>query len=505
MSKKDNTGKVKERTRPPIVVVMGHVDHGKTKLLDYIRKTNIAGREAGGITQSIGAYEITHEVTHSTDAQGAPPARKITFIDTPGHEAFSKMRERGAQVADLAILVVAADEGVKPQTKDALKYILKEKITFIVAINKIDKPNANIEKIKQELGKAGVLLEGFGGNISWHAISAKTGEGVSDLLDLILLAADLEKATYNPDAPASGIILTSHSDPRRGPAAGVIVTNGRLQKGQFVSTESTKGKVKILEDFKGDPAEFLEPSAPAMILGFESLPEVGEKFSTGVDQSKKSSVPATQPQTIESKELLKEIIPEEKESLKVLLKANETGSLDALLHIIQKITQQTKITVINKGVGNLHESDVKLAAAVGAVIIGFRVKADKTALSMAKMQKINIMTSPVIYELEKNLEEYILKNISQEIRTIEILAIFGEPKGKKQVVGGRVVQGSVKNLETFEIINSADGDKVIGEGKINNLQSQKKDVSQAETDQEVGLLVESETQIKVGNKLVFNN
>ncbi len=491
MSKKDNTRTTKEQTRPPIVVVMGHVDHGKTKLLDYIRKTNVAEQEAGGITQSIGAYEIEHN------------QKKITFIDTPGHEAFSKMRERGARVADLAILVVAADEGVKPQTKDALKYILKEGITFIVAINKIDKPSANIEKIKQELGKEGVLLEGFGGNISWHAISAKTGEGIPDLLDLILLAAELENITYNPDAPASGVIITGHIDSHRGPAVGVVVIGGRLQKKQLISTESARGKIKILEDFRGNSVEFLESSAPAMILGFGTLPEVGEEFFTGADKYNKLSVSATQP--TDNEETLQETSTEEKKPLKVLLKANEAGSLDALLHIIQKIAQQTNVTVIDKSVGNIHESDIKLAMATGAIIIGFKVKADKDAFSMAKMQKINIMISPIIYELEKNLEEYILKETPPEKRIIEILAVFGEAKGKKQVIGGKVVQGPVKNLEVFEIINSVDGDKVIGEGKINNLQSQKKDVSQAETDQEVGLLVESETQIKTGNKLVFSN
>ncbi|MCQ9208873.1 MAG: GTP-binding protein [Omnitrophica bacterium] len=391
---------------------------------------------------------------------------------------------------------------MKPQTKDALKYILKEGMTFIVAINKIDKPSANIEKIKQELGKEGVLLEGFGGNISWHAISAKTGEGIPDLLDLILLAAELENVTYNPDASASGVIITGHLDPHRGPAVGVVVIDGRLQKKQLISTESAKGKIKILEDFQGNSVEFLEPSAPAMILGFETLPEVGEEFFTG-DKYNKPSAPAIQP--TDKKEKLQETSGGEKKPLKVLLKANEAGSLDALLHIIQNIAQQTNITVIDKKVGNIHESDIKLAMATGAIIIGFKVKADKDALSMAKMQKVNIMISPIIYELEKNLEEYILKETPPKKRVIEILAVFGEAKGKKQVIGGKVTEGPIKNLEVFEIINLVDGDKVIGEGKINNLQSQKKDVSQAETDQEVGLLVESETQIKVGNKLVFSN
>ncbi len=236
------------KARPPIVVVMGHVDHGKTTLLDYIRKANIAAREAGGITQATAAYEIEHR---SSGAPAAEPARKITFIDTPGHEAFTAMRSRGAQVADLAILVVAADEGVKPQTKEAIEIIENSKTPFIVAINKVDKTGGNLDKARNDLMAAGVLLEGYGGQVSYHAVSAKTGEGVDELLDLILLAADIENLTYDPSLAASGFVLEAKRDPKRGIEATVIVKNGTLTRGDTIATHTASGKVKILEDFLG--------------------------------------------------------------------------------------------------------------------------------------------------------------------------------------------------------------------------------------------------------------
>jgi len=462
-------------TRPPIVVVMGHVDHGKTTLLDYIRKTTVASREVGGITQSIGAYEIIHN------------GKKITFIDTPGHEAFSKMRAHGARVADLAILVVAAEEGVKPQTEDALKHILEAKIPYIVAINKIDKPGANIEKVKQELAKLGVMLEGFGGNISWHGVSAKTGEGVPGLLDLILLASEVENLTYNPALPASGIILTAHLDSRRGVMVGAIVTGGKLKKGDEIYTVSASGKIKILQDFRGEQVEFLEPSAPAMILGFEGMPEGGEEFSVLKIEKKAKASSKIQPETVEG-------------AVKIILKANEAGSLEALEHVIGKLGKISPIIVVEKSVGNIYETDVKLAASAGAILVGFKIKVDKAAENLAKTQKTEIFTSEIIHELEKTLEEKIAGGAKGKKRILEILATFGEPKGLRQVVGGRITEGFVKNGEKFSV---SENENDVGEGKIINLQSGKIDVPQAEAGSEVGLLVESDVKIKVGQKLIF--
>ena len=459
-------------TRPPIVVVMGHVDHGKTTLLDYIRKTTVASREVGGITQSIGAYEIIHN------------GKKITFIDTPGHEAFSKMRAHGARVADLAILVVAAEEGVKPQTEDALKHILEAKIPYIVAINKIDKPGANIEKVKQELAKLGVMLEGFGGNISWHGVSAKTGEGVPGLLDLILLASEVENLTYNPALPASGIILTAHLDSRRGVMVGAIVTGGKLKKGDEIYTVSASGKIKILQDFRGEQVEFLEPSAPAMILGFEGMPEGGEEFSVLKIEKKAKASSKIQPETVEG-------------AVKIILKANEAGSLEALEHVIGKLGKISPIIVVEKSVGNIYETDVKLAASAGAILVGFKIKVDKAAENLAKAQKTEIFTSEIIYELVKAIEEELLSDKKKYSGILEILAVFSK-KNNKQTIGGKVTEGEIKKHSNLIIQR---GGAEIGHGKIINLQQMKKDATRVEAGKECGLIFDSEVEIKVGDVL----
>ncbi len=257
-------------SRPPIVAVMGHIDHGKTTLLDHIRQTNVAGKEAGGITQSIGAYEISHK------------GKKITFIDTPGHEAFSKMRERGAQAADLAILVVAADDGVKPQTKEALKAIRQANISFVVAINKIDKNNADIDRVKSDLRDNEVFLEGDGGDISWQAISAKKGEGVEELLDLILLVAEVADLKYDPAATPTGVILTARMDSRRGLTVSAVLRDGTLERNQKIITATAGGRIKILENFLGENSPTLTPSAPVLIMGFEQLQQIGEIFFDGI-------------------------------------------------------------------------------------------------------------------------------------------------------------------------------------------------------------------------------
>lgn len=463
--------------RPPIVVVVGHVDHGKTTLLDYIRKTNVAGREAGAITQSIGAYEIVHN------------GKKVTFLDTPGHEAFSKMRVEGVRVADLAILVVAADEGVKPQTKDALKHVLDTKTPYVVAINKIDKPGANVEKVKQELAQAGVYLEGFGGNVSWQAISAKTGAHVEELLDLVLLSAEFLDLEYDSSSPASGVVITSELDSRRGIVVGVIIKNGLLKRGQEIFTPSAKCKVKFLEDFRGRGVEALEPSAPARILGFSSLPKIGEEFSADANMVKKTQ---GEVKTSEGAEL-----PEG--TIKLLLRANEAGSLSALENVVAGLEAPKPIAIVEKGLGDIHETDVKFAITSGAAIVGFKVKTDKAAENLSRAQGVKIIMSDVVYELEKGLKDFISQIRPTGARAIEVLAVFGEKDGK-QIVGGKITGGSVKNQEDFKI---AEGEKIIGDGKIVNLQQMRKDVAEAPEGTEAGLLVDSGTKIKPGHKLLF--
>jgi translation initiation factor IF-2 len=459
---------------------MGHVDHGKTTLLDTIRKTSVAAREAGGITQAIGAYEIEHQ------------GRKLTFIDTPGHEAFSAMRAHGAKCADLAILVVAADDGVKPQTKDALACITGAKLPFIVAVNKTDKPGANVDQVKQDLAQEGVFLEGYGGNVSWHAISAKTGEGISDLLDLVLLAADLEPRTYDPEAEAQGMVLTAKLDKRRGIMAGVVVINGTLRRGDYVNAGGAFGKVKILEDFRGKAATELFPSSPALIVGFETLPDVGSSFTAGSSITKSVVAPRSQ-----DKGLQKETMSDR---VAIILKADEGGSLAALKTVISKLSAHYPFHITHESVGDIYETDVKTAESVGAFLVGFKTGVDRAAQNLAQAKKLSVLTSSIIYELEKALVDYAKKRVAREVRTLEVLAIFGAPKGKQRVVGGMVTLGPVRANESFEVWRDT---KQLGKGRILNLQSNRKDVVEVPTGNEVGVLIETEESLRIGDRLVF--
>jgi translation initiation factor IF-2 len=474
--------------RPPIVVVAGHVDHGKTSLLDYIRETTVAAKEAGGITQSIGSYETLYN------------NQKITFIDTPGHEAFSKMRVRGAAIADIAILVVAADEGVKPQTKETIKVLEESKTPFIVAITKIDKNGADVEKVKNDLAANNVLLEGYGGNVSFQGVSSKTGEGIGELLDLILLTAEMEELKYNPNEKADGAVLESHKDKQRGFSVSVILKEGTLKVGDTIVTESVKGKIKILENFLGERVESLVPSSPAIIIGFESLPKSGEEFIAG-DLSEE-----------EIKEMMsKGTCPEARKKfckleggcvVRIILKADVSGSLEALSALVHKVPKKDKyqLEIISESVGEINDSDVKSAVATGAIILGFKVRSNKASENMAKDNKVRIITSEIIYELIEAIESYFVCLSSGDIAgELEVLAVFGKKAGK-QIVGGRVVKGEMKNNVILEIQNKGE---TIGNGKVINLQENKKDAVSVGEGKECGLLITSEVEIKPEHHLIL--
>ncbi len=474
---------LRSQPRPPIVVVVGHVDHGKTSFLDYVRKTSVASREAGGITQAVGAYEIIHG------------GKKITFIDTPGHEAFSKMRSRGAEVADIGILVVAADEGVKPQTKEAIDTLNQAKTPFIVAINKIDKTGGDVERVKKDLANAGVFLEGYGGNISYHGISAKTGEGVNELLDLIVLAAELENLTYNPSADVSGFILEARHDSRRGSEASIILKNGTLKRGETVYTKTTSGKVKILEDFLERPVTELVPSAPGVIIGFEKLPQVGEVFlGAPIVQEAKKVVPNAARK-------------KEDRVLNLILKASDGGSLEALSQILRALEKKdTPLNIVEEKVGDVTDGDLKTAIATGAHIIGFKIKVQKGARNLAEAHEIKIVTSDIIYDLVKVVEEFLVSaGKPATLGELEVLAIFNQKKLTEQLVGGRVLGGIVKGKALFDIMRGAtmvsDG-KTQGAGRILTLREGKKEIVSAETGKEIGLLVNAPALIAVGDRLV---
>lgn len=474
------------KPRPPIVVVMGHVDHGKTTLLDTIKKTQIAAREAGGITQAVGAYEVVHD------------GKKITFIDTPGHEAFTHMRTRGAHIADLAILVVAADDGVQPQTKESIETLMSTNTPFVVAINKIDKANADVEKAKASLMQHGVYLEGAGGNISWQKISAKQGMGVDELLDLLLLAAELEGFTYDPSANAEGIILEAKLDKQRGIIATGIVKNGTLKIGKNIATKSACGKIKLLEDFLGKRANTLEPSSPAIIMGFETLPKVGEKFTSGdieLVAVEKNANAVIVPEKVQ-KPLVR---GQEQPELRLILKADLSGSLEAFSAIVRNLDQSTvAIRIMGESVGEISDSDVKAAESGDALIIGFNAKVSKSAEQMAQIKKIRIITGNIIYKLVEAIEAEI-KAIEQPapLGMAEIMATFSQ-KGKKQVIGGKITSGIIKNNTILTVMREGE---ILGTGKLTNLQTSKRDVTQVEFPMEFGMVFESTVDIQVGDIL----
>ena len=486
--------KAEIKTRPPIVVVIGHVDHGKTTLLDYIRKANIAAREAGGITQATAAYEILHA------------DRKITFIDTPGHEAFIAMRSRGAQVADLAILVVAADEGVKPQTKEAIKIIEEAKTPFIVAINKVDKTGGNLDKARNDLMAAGVLLEGYGGQVSYCAVSAKTGEGVPALLDLILLAVDLEGLTYEASAAASGFVLEAKRDSKRGIEATVIVKNGTLLRGDTVKTRTASGKVKILENFLGKTVSELEPSAPAIIIGFEKIPKVGEEFAVGELTEGAAEQSSTAVSGSGMTKTVNQISKSKPNTLNLILKAGDAGSLEALSVVLRGIDQKggKEINIVEEGVGDITDGDIRHAIATKATIIGFKNRVEKGAKVLADAQTVTVITSDIVYDLLTVVEEYFSGARGPAAAgELEVLALFNQEKPQKQLVGGRVMNGTFRGKLSFDIVRGHVGSAPVGNGKVLGLREKKSEIFQAEKGKEIGVLIDSQILVQVGDKLLI--
>lgn len=471
------------KERQPVVVVMGHVDHGKTSLLDYIRKANVASREAGGITQAVGAYEIEHAIEGKT--------KKITFIDTPGHEAFSNMRSRGAHAADLAILVVAAEEGVKPQTKEAIEILNKTETPFVVAITKIDKPTADVERVKNDLTTNNVLLEGYGGSISFQPVSSKTGEGVNELLDLLILASSVEELTYDPASPAKGFVLETRTNKNRGMEASVIVQEGVLKRGDDIATPSARGKVKILENFLGKAAPEVPAGAPALIVGLEALPQVGEIFVSGGEAVQR---------VIKSKGFVMDDLKSKDSSLAVILKSSDAGSLEVLSQIMRALNPEKPLKILDESVGEVNEGDVKLAVSGGGAIIAFKSKVDKAARALATAQEVTILSSDIIYELVTAIEG-LMKSVSgpQVTGELEILAVFNSTKQDKQVVGGKVVSGDFKKAP-FEVKR---GETIVGQGRVTNLQQNKQDSASIPEGKEGGLLVGASVTIEKGDKLVI--
>jgi translation initiation factor IF-2 len=489
------------KPRPPVVTVMGHVDHGKTTLLDAIRKTDVASREAGGITQHIGAYKVTLE-----------DGRQITFIDTPGHEAFTTMRARGAQVTDTVILVVAADDGVMEQTKEAIEHARAAGVPIVVAINKVDKPNANPERVKSQLAELGLVPEEWGGDTLMANISARNRIGIEELLELVLLQAEMLdlKAAY--DRPARGRVIESRLDKGKGPVATVLIQEGMLREGDVFVSGQTFGRVRAMLDSLGQRVKEATPSTPVEILGFEDLPQAGDDFIVVEDEEKARKVAeyrqrkareaeAAKQTKISLEKLFEKLKEGELKDLKIVLKADTQGTLEALDASLQKLsTDKVKVTIIRKGIGAITESDVMLASASDAIVIGFSVKPTSQAKETAKQEGVDIRFYDVIYHLLEDIKkamEGLLEPVYEEVITgvAEVRATFKVPK-VGIVAGCYVKEGVISRNNKVRVIR--DG-VVVFTGGIASLKRFKEDVKEVQAGYECGLKIENFNDVKVGD------
>jgi len=487
--------------RPPVVVVLGHVDHGKSSLLEAIRDFRITSKESGGITQHIGAYEVEDN------------GKKITFIDTPGHEAFSAMRARGAEVADIALLVVDAAQSVQPQTKEAIMAIKHAEIPMIVVLNKIDLPNANPKKIIGELSKIDVLVESFGGTIPSVEVSAKEKTGIEELLEVILLVADMQELKSETDVPAEGLIIESYMDGHKGPVATAIIQKGILKNKDIIATDLALAKIKNLEDFNEKEIIEAVPSQPVIILGFDKVPAVGEKFrSYKTVEEAQEKIKIEQPKRVASPTVIDS--DPNKKVLNIILKGDVFGSLEAVEAMLKNLPQdKVSLRILKSEVGNISETDAKLAEMSKAIIIGFRVKITPSVVQFMRNdldKKLKIKTFDIIYELiqdvrhslEKTLEPEITRENIGKLRTI--LVFWGEKN--RQIVGGKITEGEFKKGLKLEVLRddpSAGSGQVkkVGSGRVINLQRDKKDIDLLRKGDEAGILFEGNIKIEKGDIL----
>ena len=475
-----NTEKNKISPVVPIVVVMGHVDHGKTTLLDFIRKTKIALGEHGGITQAIGAYQAK-----ITTKEGE---RLMTFIDTPGHEAFSAMRSRGATVADVAILVVAGDDGIMPQTKEAIAHIKKSNIPYIVAVNKADLPTVNIERIKRQLSKEDVLVEGYGGDIVVLPISAKNGTGIDELLELLILVSDLSTKDKDINPESKGFVIESQRDSHKGPIATVIVKNTTLTVGQTVYAGTIKAKIRGMFDEYGKSLKEAGEGKPVEIIGWEEVPPVGS-IVTDSEQLPTAVAPATMKMPTGAGESSETV-------LNVILKADTVGSLEALKALIPE-----DAAILIEEVGDVNESDVLYAKTTKSIIIGFNVKVLSKAARLAELERVIVKTEPIIYRLAEDVQEVVeaLKSggLEEVLGTARVLAEF--PMDKLRVAGIRVLEGRIARGDSIKLIRE---NEEVGRGKIESLRLGKNEATKAETSQECGIIISGGLDFKVGDDII---
>ena len=496
------------RPRPPVVTIMGHVDHGKTKLLDAIRSSRVAEGEAGGITQHIGAYQI--EINH----------RKITFLDTPGHEAFTAMRARGAQVTDIVILVVAADDGVMPQTREAIAHVKAAGVPMIVAINKIDLPTANPARIKEQLAAADVIVEEFGGDVPCVEVSARAKINIDGLLEMILLVADMLELKANPNAPAVGTIIEAELDKSRGPVATVLIQNGTLRPEDNVLVGGVAGKIKSMFSDSGKRLRFAEPSTPVEILGLEGVPQAGDILQVMDDlavareialqrtRQTRLEAMATTARGASLEDLFSKVQQGQVKELNIILKADVQGSIGAIEHQFNQLNEaqnEVQIKVIHKGTGAITEGDVNLAAASQAIIIGFNARPDPAARRAAEQQGIDIRFYNIIYQLTDDIKKAITGMLAPTFKEVvegyaEVRNTFRLPT--REIVAGLYVSDG-KITRTGQRVRVLRNGAVIHDGKISSLKRFKDDVREVTAGYECGLVVEGFTDVQVGDSMEF--
>ncbi|HBG81429.1 TPA: translation initiation factor IF-2 [candidate division CPR2 bacterium] len=483
-------------SRPPIVAVMGHVDHGKTTLLDAIRESRVAQKEAGGITQHIGAYQVEKN------------GKTITFLDTPGHAAFESMRARGAEVTDIAIIVVAANDGIKPQTSEAIDHAKRANVPMIVAINKIDLPEANIDRVKQQLTEIGLIPEDWGGDVITIPVSAKDGKGLDDLLEMVLLVSGIHNFEAEKGGEATGVIIESHMAVGKGPVATVLVKNGTLKVSDTIQAGATYGKVKIMEDYKGKRIKEAGPSTPVRISGLKAIAAAGDIVQVFADermskdqafifQRQQSSKKISEVKKLGLAELTASYEAGMTKDLNIILKADVKGSLDAIKESLGKFkTPEVQVKIISEGVGLINESDIMMAKTSNALVIGFNVPLSATINQLSIREKVKVLGYQVIYELLddiRNALESLLPPLITEVTVgkLEILKIFKTAKGHI-IAGGKVTSGKLEKGLEVKIIRNAEEE---GKGKINSVKREKDEVKECGIGMECGLSIETNVKL----------
>ncbi|MCZ6528833.1 MAG: translation initiation factor IF-2 [Chloroflexi bacterium] len=488
--------------RAPIVTILGHVDHGKTTLLDAIRQEDVAAGEAGGITQHIGAYQITHN------------DRPITFLDTPGHAAFTAMRARGAQGADIAVLVVAADDGVMPQTREALAHANAARVPVVVALNKVDRPNANLDKVKQELADVGLVSDEWEGETMVVPVSAKQGSGLEDLLEAILLVADSVEIRANPEGEVLGTVIEGELDKTRGVLATLLVQNGTLHTGDVVIAGDAQGRVRAMFDYQGNAIEEAPPSTPVSVLGISEVPRAGELFTLVASvREAKAIIKARQEEVVAAPssspaltldQIFEAFRAGEAQELRLVVKADVQGSVEPVVNSLEELNVgDIQINVLHSATGNIGEDDVMLASASGAVVIGFNVEADQATRRLAETERVDLRLYDVIYRLTEDIEKALKGMLEPEKREVElgqaeVLEIFRVPKVGK-IAGCRVLEGEIRRNARMRVMR---GEENLHEGPVASLRHEKEDVNEIREGFECGIALKGFEAFKKGDRLV---